>query len=115
MMSYAQGSSVGTTSTSVPECRKETPDRLAVCTVDRTVTHRLPLTGEPPEQRDHTNHKVHKGEEQNHMDRTTRTTATTGGRKESPTQHRCHNNTHNNLGLQKKGGGPYHGGRGWEG
>ena len=36
MMSYAQGSSVGTTSTSVPECGKETPDRLAVCTVERT-------------------------------------------------------------------------------
>ena len=34
MMSYARGSSVGTTSTSVPECRKKTPDRLAVCTVE---------------------------------------------------------------------------------
>ena len=44
MMSYAQGSSVGTTSTSVRECRKETTDRLAVCTAERTVTHRLPLT-----------------------------------------------------------------------
>ena len=29
MMSYAQDSRVGATSTSVPECRKETPDRLA--------------------------------------------------------------------------------------
>ena len=44
MMSYAQGSNVGTTSTSVPECRKEMPDRLDVCTVKRTVKHRLLLT-----------------------------------------------------------------------
>ena len=59
MMSYAQGSSVGTTSTSVPECRKETTDRLAVCTAERTVTHRLPLTqgGEPPAQQNHKNHR----------------------------------------------------------
>ena len=49
VMSYAQDSSVGTTSTFVPQCRKETPDRLAVCTVERRVTQRLPLTwgGEP--------------------------------------------------------------------
>ena len=70
MMSYARGSGVGTTSTSVPECRKETPDRLAVCTVERTVTHSLPLTGEPPAQQDHNHHRVHGGEEQNTMDRT---------------------------------------------
>ena len=38
MMFYAQGSSVQTATTSVLECRKETPDRLAVCTVERTVT-----------------------------------------------------------------------------
>ena len=50
MMSYAQGSSVGTTSTSVPECRKETPDRLAFCTVEGAATHRLPLTEEPAQQ-----------------------------------------------------------------
>ena len=36
---------MGTTSTSVPECRKKTPDRLVVCTVERTVTHRLLHTG----------------------------------------------------------------------
>ena len=38
-------SSSGTTSTSVPKCRKETPDRLAVRTVERTVTHKLPRGG----------------------------------------------------------------------
>ena len=61
MMSHAQGSSVGTTSTSVPGCRKETPDRPAVCTVERTVTHRLPLTGEPRAQQDQNNHRVDGG------------------------------------------------------
>ena len=62
-MSYAEGSSVGTTSTSVPDCRKETPDCLAVCTVERTVKHWLPLThrGEPSAQQDHNNHRVHGG------------------------------------------------------
>ena len=68
MMSYAPGSSVGTTSTSVPDCGKQTPDHLAVCTVERTVTHSLPPTGA---QQDHNNHRVHRGEEQNPMDRTT--------------------------------------------
>ena len=87
MMSYAPGSSVGTTSTSVPECGKETPDRVAVCTLERTVTHKLPLTGA---QQDHNNHRVHSGEEQeqNQMGGSTRTTRITGGRGESPTQHR---------------------------
>ena len=92
MMSYAQGSSVGTTSTSVPECSKETPDRLAV---------------EPSAQQDHNNHRVHRGEEQNHMDRTTRTTGTRAGGAESPTQHRCDSGD-----RPQQEGDPYHGGGG---
>ena len=66
MMSYAQGSSVRTTSTSVPKCRKETPDRFAVCTVERTVAQRLPLT--------------HKRNHQHNRTTTTTTTGSTGGR-----------------------------------
>ena len=75
MMSCAQGSSVGTTSTSVPECKKGTPDRLAVCTIKRTLTHRLPLTqgGRTTAQQDHNNHSVggaepHGQDHQNHRD-----------------------------------------------
>ena len=51
MMSYAQGSSAGTTSTSVPEC-----------TVERTVTQVAAQRGrEPQAQQDHNNHRVHRG------------------------------------------------------
>ena len=56
---------MGTTSTFVPECGKETPDRLAV-TVERTVASCR--GGQTPGEQDH-NNRAHRGEEQNHMDR----------------------------------------------
>ena len=90
MMSYAQGSGVGTTSTSVPECRKETPDRLAVCTVERTVTHSLLLRGEPPAQQDHNHHRVHGGRSRIPWTGPPEPPGPQGGRGESPTQHSCH-------------------------
>ena len=94
MMAYAQGSSVGTTSTSVPECRQKTPDRFAVCTVERTEASNAHVAsdrrttsttgpqqpqgpqggGAEPHGQDHQNHRDHRG----------------GGEgAESPTQHRC--------------------------
>ena len=126
MMSYAQGSSVGTTSTTVPECSRETPDRLVRRTVERTVTHGLPLTGrrgrntsvtgpqQPQPQgphekgaeshgQDHQNHR-------NHRDH--------GGGVESPTQYRYHKGSTTGPGPQQPrgSGNPIPWGRGgWGG
>ena len=83
MMSYVQGANVGTTSTFVLERRESTPDRLAVCTVERIVTHRLPLAqgGEPQHNR------TTGGRSRTTWTKPPEPQGPQGGGGESPTQH----------------------------